>query len=92
MKQRELTFQMEEHVGLVVLEHLRHQFHVHVLDVDLLSRRQSVHQRDAHHHYDETNLKALVHDHDGFIEFFLIVQLAEMPLVPGQGQWHLPRW
>ena len=30
------TFQVEEDVGLVVLEHLRHQFHVHVLNVDVL--------------------------------------------------------
>ena len=30
------TFQVEEDVGLVVLEHLRDQFHVHVLDVDVL--------------------------------------------------------
>ena len=31
-----LTFQVEEDVGLVVLEHLRHQFDVHVLNVDVL--------------------------------------------------------
>lgn len=31
-----LTFEMEEDVGLVVLEHLRDKFHVHVLHVDLL--------------------------------------------------------
>jgi hypothetical protein len=82
-KQRELTFQVEKHIGLVVLEHLRHQFHVHVLDIDLLSRRQSVHHH--HHHHDKTNLKALVHDHDGFIEFFLMVPLAQMPPLPGRG-------
>ena len=30
------TFQMEQNVVLVVLEHLRHDFDVHVLDVDVL--------------------------------------------------------
>jgi hypothetical protein len=35
---RRPTFQMDEHVGLVVLEHLRHELDVHVLDVDLLRR------------------------------------------------------
>jgi hypothetical protein len=32
----ERTFEMEENIGLVVLEHLSHQLRVHVLDVDLL--------------------------------------------------------
>ena len=27
---------MEEHVRLIVFEHLRYEFHVHVLDIDLL--------------------------------------------------------
>jgi hypothetical protein len=31
-----LTFQVEKNVGLVVLEHLRHELCVHVLNVDLL--------------------------------------------------------
>lgn len=31
-----LTLQVEQDVGLVVLEHLSDQLHVHVLDVDLL--------------------------------------------------------
>ena len=30
------TFKMKENVGLVVLEHLRNQFHIHVLDVHFL--------------------------------------------------------
>lgn len=30
------TFKMEKNIRLVVLEHLSHQFDVHVLDVDLL--------------------------------------------------------
>ena len=30
------TLQMEQHVRLVIFEHLRHKFHVHVLNVDLL--------------------------------------------------------
>lgn len=35
------TFEMEQHVGLVVLEHLSYELHVHVLDVDLLVASQS---------------------------------------------------
>ena len=31
-----LTFQVEQNIGLVVLEHLRHEFHVHILNVDFL--------------------------------------------------------
>lgn len=31
-----LTFQVEEDIGLVVLEHLCDQFYIHVLDIDLL--------------------------------------------------------
>lgn len=30
------TFQVEQHIRLVVLEHLRDQFHVHILDVNIL--------------------------------------------------------
>lgn len=33
------TFQMEQHVRLVILEHLCHKFHIHVLHVDLLLGR-----------------------------------------------------
>lgn len=32
----ELTFEMKEHIGLVVLEHLGDELDVHVLYVDLL--------------------------------------------------------
>lgn len=31
-----LTFEMEQDIGLVILEHLRHKLGVHVLDVDFL--------------------------------------------------------
>jgi hypothetical protein len=30
------TFQVEEDIGLVVLEHLCHELDVHVLDIDIL--------------------------------------------------------
>jgi len=36
LAQWKYTFEMEEHVRLVILEHLRDQLDVHVLDVDLL--------------------------------------------------------
>jgi hypothetical protein len=29
---------MEENIGLVVLEHLRHKLNIHILDVDFLQR------------------------------------------------------
>jgi hypothetical protein len=32
------TFQMKENVRLIVLEHLRDEFDVHVLDIDLLRK------------------------------------------------------
>ena len=32
----EYTFQMEKDIGLIILEHLCHQFDIHVLDIDLL--------------------------------------------------------
>ena len=38
-----ITFKMEEHIGLIALEHLCHELHIHVLDIDLL---QSI----VHHH------------------------------------------
>lgn len=31
-----LTFQVKEYIGSIVLEHLRNEFNIHVLDVDLL--------------------------------------------------------
>jgi hypothetical protein len=34
-----LTFQVEQHVRLVVLEHLRYELDVHVLHIDLLMCR-----------------------------------------------------
>lgn len=30
------TFQVKEHVGLIVLEHLRDEFDIHILDIDFL--------------------------------------------------------
>ena len=30
------TFKMEQNIRLVVLEHLRHELNIHVLDVDFL--------------------------------------------------------
>lgn len=33
-----LTFEVEEDVGLVILEHLGDKLHIHVLDVDFLGR------------------------------------------------------
>ena len=37
---RHLTFKMEQHIRLIVLEHLRHQFDIHVLDIDFLASCQ----------------------------------------------------
>ena len=31
-----LTFEVKEHVGSIVLEHLSNKFDIHILDVDLL--------------------------------------------------------
>jgi hypothetical protein len=39
-----LTFQVEENIGLVVLEHLRHELCVHVLHVDILQVPVQHHQ------------------------------------------------
>lgn len=36
---------MEQNIGLVVLEHLRYQFHIHVLDVDFLQILVQHHDR-----------------------------------------------
>lgn len=33
---RILTFQVKEHIGSIVFEHLSNKFDIHVLDVDLL--------------------------------------------------------
>lgn len=53
---------MKQHVRLVVLEHLRDEFHVHILDVDLLvlaviSLRHEGRKKVAY-------LEASVHHHD----------------------------
>jgi hypothetical protein len=45
IRHTEHTFEVEENVGLVVLEHLSHQLRVHVLDVDLLQILVEHHNR-----------------------------------------------
>lgn len=37
---------MEQNIGLVVLEHLRYQFHVHVLDVYILRSTELAYQNE----------------------------------------------
>ena len=32
------TFEVKEHIWLIVLEHLRNQLHIHVLNVDFLDK------------------------------------------------------
>jgi hypothetical protein len=59
---------MKENVGLVVLEHLSHKFHVHVLDVDFLWLSL---MRAAEPLKKMTHLEAFVQEHNGFIELFL---------------------
>ena len=34
--QSQLTFQVEQHVGLVVFEHLSDQFDIHIVNIDFL--------------------------------------------------------
>lgn len=65
---------MEQHIRLIVLKHLRDQFHVHILDVDVLCSGCHQHPIRSLHspEYGKTvYLQALVHDHHRFIEFFL---------------------
>lgn len=43
------TFEVEEDIGLVILEHLGDELHIHVLDIDLLQKQRRVsnaHARD----------------------------------------------
>ncbi len=47
---------MEQHIGLIVLEHLGYELDIHILNIDLL--------------------KALVHDHNGLVEFLLCVLIS----------------
>lgn len=39
-EQTKQTFEVEEDIGLVVLEHLGYQLNIHILDIDLLNRYQ----------------------------------------------------
>lgn len=64
------TFEVKEHVGSVVLEHLSDKFDVHVLDIDILwylALAASVAKSSK-----VSYLEVLVQDHDCFIEFFLM--------------------
>ena len=66
------TFEVEENIGLVVLEHLRHKLNIHVLDVDFLWSRVNtmiISMKAA-----QTYLETFVHDHNSFIEFLLYKQ------------------
>lgn len=62
---------MEQHVGLIVLEHLSHQFDIHVLDVDLLYFIEMLPITAALGK--GIYLQLLVHHHDGFVEFLLLI-------------------
>lgn len=63
---------MEQNIRLVVLEHLRNQLNVHILDVDFLDLLVSI--DDARSEHKDTHLQAFVEYHNCFIEFFLVQQ------------------
>lgn len=67
---------MEKNIRLVVLEHLCDQFNVHVLNVDLLDALVNNGQ-DKINMKGLTYLEALVHDHNGFIQFLLFERLDQ---------------
>ena len=79
------TFKMEQHVRLVVLEHLSHELDVHVLNVDFLRYVMScVSQLFSHKH---SYLKALVQDHNSFVQLLLqykVVRLLYVTELLGQ--------
>lgn len=67
-----LTFEMEQHVRLVILEHLRDELSVHVLSVDFLpsaSIPTSIHPSNSSH--SESYVKRFIQDHHSLIELLL---------------------
>lgn len=64
------TFKMEEHVRLVVLEHLRDELGVHVLRVDFLEAQSSVTKADQFAQQ-WAHVKGFVQDRHGLIKFLL---------------------
>jgi hypothetical protein len=65
---------MEENIGLVVLEHLCDQLNVHILNVDLLYTLVN-HGQDEIKMERRTYLEALIHDHNGLVQFLLFERL-----------------
>jgi hypothetical protein len=64
-----LAFEMEQHIGLVILEHLGDELDVHVLDVDFLpgcELRAAVVGALM-----DSYLETLVQHHDGLVELLL---------------------
>lgn len=62
------TFEMKQHVRLVILKHLRHELGVHVLRVDILPQRQP---SSIHTQFICTYVKRFIQDHHSLIEFLL---------------------
>lgn len=74
------TFEMKQHIALVIFEHLRHELDVHVLDIDLLFTQRvsdsalgrgctgSEDDRECGGKMRELYLKGLIQDHDGLVE------------------------
>ena len=60
---------MEEDIRLVVFKHLSDQLDVHILNVDLLLYLSTIGATSGVNRI--ANLKALVHDHDSFVQFLL---------------------
>lgn len=75
------TLKMEQHIRLVVLEHLGNQFDIHVLDIDLLVGVNTEYSRLGYtpHQCVETDLETLVHDHNSFIQFLLYLCQLWLP-------------
>ena len=61
------TFQVEQDVGLVILEHLSDELYIHVLDVDLLCAHSQSPNLEVLLRPLVANLETLVHHHDCFI-------------------------
>ena len=72
---RILTFQVKEHIGSIILEHLSNKFDVHVLDVDLLVKLVPALAQDPWQAGSETEhctyLQRLIQDRYCFVQFLL---------------------
>jgi hypothetical protein len=86
-----LTFQVEQHVRLVILEHLCYELDVHVLHVDLLLFDQlyaQLHRLNHHCAY----LKTLVQHHDSFVELLLYSCIRTYRVSISQVHKYIQHW